>query len=70
MANIKLNHRIVWELMTRDLLRPADLAKKLGINRQSANYVLYHGGVKYADKLAKIFGCRKNDLLVMNTSRD
>ena len=70
MAHTKLNHRKVRDLMSRDLLRPIDLAKKIGKDRQTVNYILYWGGAKYAEKLARVFGCKKSDLLVMNTSRD
>ena len=70
MAYTKLNHIKVRQEMGNLLIRPIDLAKMLKVDRQLANYVIWHGGAKYADRLAKIFGCRKNDLLVMNTSRD
>jgi hypothetical protein len=56
--------------MSRDLLRPADLAKKIGKDRQTVNYILYWGGAKYAEQLARIFGCKKSELLVMTSSRD
>ena len=70
MAYTKLNHRRVQQEMDRLLMRPIDLAKILKVDRQLANYVIWHGGAKYADRLAKIFSCTKNDLLVMNTSRN
>ena len=50
--------------MLRDKLRPADLAKKLGKDRQTVNYILNWGGRKYAADLADIFGCREKELLV------
>ena len=70
MAYIKLNHEKVRELMSQNLLRPIDLAKKIGKDRQTVNFILYYGGVKYADQLAKIFNCKRADLLVDNTSRN
>uniref|UniRef100_A0A6M3IXQ7 Uncharacterized protein n=1 Tax=viral metagenome TaxID=1070528 RepID=A0A6M3IXQ7_9ZZZZ len=70
MAHTKLNHEKVRELMSRNFMRPADLAKKIGKDRQTVNYILYWGGAKYAEQLARIFGCKKTELLVMNTSRD
>jgi hypothetical protein len=69
MAYIKLNHIKVRKLMLRDRLRPADLAKKLGKDRQTVNYILNWGGRKYAIPLAEIFGCTEKELLV-ETSRN
>lgn len=66
----KLNHRKVQQEMGKLLMRPVDLAKKLKVARQNVNYILYHGGAKYADKLAKIFCCKREDLLVVNTGRN
>jgi DNA-binding XRE family transcriptional regulator len=70
MAHTKLNHEKVKELMSRDLLRPADLAKKIGKDRQTVNYILYWGGAKYAEQLARVFGCKKSELLVMTAGRN
>jgi hypothetical protein len=59
----KLNHQQVRENMKRLSLRPVDLANQLGISRQMANYLVHHGGFKYAEQLAKIFDCDEEDLV-------
>ena len=64
MAFQKLNHEKVIQLMRKCYMRPADLAKLLKTNRQTVNYILHWGGRKYAADLAKIFGCKKEDLLI------
>ena len=66
MAFEKLNHEEVIKRMRRALMRPADLAKSLKTDRQTVNYILHWGGRKYAADLAKIFGCKKEDLLIAN----
>lgn len=69
MASIKLNHAKVRKLMKEHLMRPIDLANKIEKDRQTVHYILNSGGIKYAEQLAKIFGCKKSDLLV-DTSRN
>lgn len=66
MAFEKLNHTKVLAEMYRLKMRPSDLAKRLKISRQLANYVIYKGGRKHAFRLAKLFGCKKEDLIVAN----
>lgn len=69
MAFVKLDHAKIRKLMKQNLMRPIDLANKIGKDRQTVHYILNIGGIKYADQLAKIFGCKKSDLLV-DTSRN
>jgi len=64
MAFIKLNHDRVHKEMRNALMRPIDLAKRLETNRQTVNYLLYIGGLKYAQRLANIFGCKREDLII------
>jgi hypothetical protein len=33
------------------------------------NYIIHHGGVKYANDLAVIFNCKRSDLLVYEERR-
>ena len=63
MAFIRLNHAKVREEMARLFMRPVDLARKLGVNRQTANYIIHRGGVIYSSRLAKIFGHRETYFL-------
>jgi len=69
MAFTQLNHRRVQQEMGKLLMRPIDLAKILKVDRQLVHYIMYRGGAKYADKLAKIFGCKRTELLI-NTGSD
>ena len=64
MALIRLNHRMVRYKMTKQLMRPVDLADKLGVSRQMANHIIHHAGLKYAQELATMFNCRVSDLLI------
>lgn len=64
MSYLKLDHKKVEMRMNRMLIRPADLARKLHVSRQMANYILHQGGVKYASKLAKILNCEREFLTV------
>ncbi len=61
---IRLNHKIVQQKMDEHLLRPIDLAGKLGVASQMANFILHKGGLQYAPELAKIFDCRVAELLI------
>jgi hypothetical protein len=69
MSFIKLNHNLLRTLMKKSLLRPVDLAKRMRIQRQMVNYIIHHGGVKYANDLAAIFNCKRSDLLVHEERR-
>lgn len=69
MAFTKLNHTKVLSEMYRLKMRPIDLAKRLDISRQLANYVIYRGGRKHVFKLARVFGCHREDLLVNSKAR-
>ena len=64
MAYIKLNHERVQAEMRKALMRPADLARRLKISLQLANFIIHHGGRKYHEKLANIFGCKREDLII------
>ena len=64
MAFIKLNHKAVQKEMIRAGLRAADLAKRLGVSRQMVNYIKNTGGISYAGRLARIFKCEKDTLIV------
>ena len=59
-----LNHSLVRSLMEKSLIRPVDLARKMRVTRQLVNYIMCHGGVKYARDLADIFDVTRSDLLV------
>jgi len=52
---MKLNHPKIRRLMRKNRMRPIDLAGRLGVSRQAANYIINHGGLSYADRLAKLF---------------
>jgi len=52
---MKLNYKKIQSLMKAQKLRQVDVAKRLGISQQFANYILKHGGVSYADRLARLF---------------
>ena len=52
---MKLNHPKIRRLMKANKMRPIDLAGRLGVSRQAANYIIQNGGVSYADRLAKLF---------------
>ena len=69
MAFTKLNHNKLQELMDRKCIRPADLAKSLGVSRQMANYIVHHGGRNYALRLARVLGCEEADIIYNVTRR-
>ena len=58
-----LNHLKIIRNMNKQKMRPIDLARRLGFSRQLTNYILYHGGMKHAEKLAKALGCTKKSLM-------
>lgn len=64
MAQVRLNHKVVQDKMAKLLLRPVDLARKLGVSQQMGHFILFHGGLKYAPQLAKVFDCREAELLM------
>lgn len=61
---IRLDHDKLISLMETNGVRPIDIAKRLRISRQLANYILHVGGVKWASKLANIFNLTRNDLII------
>jgi hypothetical protein len=69
MSLLKLNHNLVKSIMARMKMRPIDLAYKLRVDRQRVNYIIHHGGFSFADDLAKVFRCRRDDLLVATPSK-
>lgn len=69
MALIKLNNELVITLMAKKFLRPTDLADVLKVSKQMANYIIHHGGMVYADRLAKILNVKRTDLLVSSPAR-
>jgi hypothetical protein len=64
MASIKLNHKAIQKEMIRSGFRPVDIAKRLKVSRQMANYILHKGGVLYAGRLARIFKCDRDSLII------
>ena len=61
---IRLDHDKIKSLMETNGIRPIDVAKRLRISRQLANYILHVGGVKWASRLANIFKITRNDLII------
>jgi len=64
MAFAKLNYNRIHREMAKINLRPADLGSKLGVSRQLAHYIIHRGGWRYAFRLAQIFKCRVEDLII------
>jgi hypothetical protein len=50
--------------MTALGILPCDIAKRLKVTRQNCNHILHVGGMKHVGRLAKIFGCEKEELII------
>lgn len=62
MSKIKLNNKLLQTLMERSGVTAKELAAHLGVSKQMMNYIIHHGGLKYAAALAKRFDCKESDL--------
>ena len=63
MSVAKLNHKLLQKLMETSGVRALDMARDLGVSKQMGNYIIHHGGLKYAAALAKRFDCKEKDLI-------
>lgn len=64
MAKTKLNRPRLYELMSETGTRQCDLARRFGLSRQLAYYIVHCGSWKYAARLAKFFDCEEDELLL------
>ena len=62
-AILKLNHRKIKTELRRRGIWTSDLAKRWGISWHLARYAIHNGGLSYADRFAKLFRCKRTDLI-------